>query len=172
MSIEYYQFGPHKIDARDVFYTTPLSFVMVNLRPVLPADEICDLWLTARKVGRQLEVYHKASSLTLNIQDGPQAGQSVPHVHIHIVPRKESDFENNDEIYDALDVKEKELKKKLDLDEERKDRSPEERIQEANEYRMNLSLKTSVDSGFIWDVRVDPHLEVLSYKDFEEAAGF
>ncbi|KAK9178217.1 hypothetical protein WN943_027407 [Citrus x changshan-huyou] len=38
--------------------------------------------------------------------------------------------------------------------------------------RMNLSLKTSVDSGFIWDVRVDPHLEVLSYKDFEEAAGF
>lgn len=156
MSIEYYQFGPHKIDAKDVFYTTPLSFVMVNLRPVLPghvlvvpkrevkrfadltADEICDLWLTARKVGRQLEVYHKASSLTLNIQDGPQAGQSVPHVHIHIVPRKESDFENNDEIYDALDVKEKELKKKLDLDEERKDRSPEERIQEANEYRNHL----------------------------------
>lgn len=36
MSIEYYQFGPHKIDAKDVFYTTPLSFVMVNLRPVLP----------------------------------------------------------------------------------------------------------------------------------------
>ncbi|KAL9411775.1 hypothetical protein AB3S75_045389 [Citrus x aurantiifolia] len=159
MSIEYYQFGPHKIDAKDVFYTTPLSFVMVNLRPVLPgnvlvvpkrevkrfadltADEICDLWLTARKVGRQLEVYHKASSLTLNIQDGPQAGQSVPHVHIHIVPRKESDFENNDEIYDALDVKEKELKKKLDLDEERKDRSPEERIQEANEYR-SLFLQT------------------------------
>lgn len=25
---------------------------------------------------------------------------------------------------------------------------------------MNLSLKTSVDSGFIWDVRVDPRLEV------------
>ncbi|KAH9648493.1 Bis(5'-adenosyl)-triphosphatase [Citrus sinensis] len=147
MSIEYYQFGPHKIDAKDVFYTTPLSFVMVNLRPVLPvkrfadltADEICDLWLTARKVGRQLEVYHKASSLTLNIQ---------------------------------LDVKEKELKKKLDFDEERKDRSPEERIQEANEYRMNLSLKISVDNGSIRDVRVDPHLEVLSYKDFEEAAGF
>lgn len=101
----------------------------------LTAGEICDLWLTAQKVGRQLEVYHKASSLTLNIQDGPQAGQTVPHVHIHVVPRKEGDFENNDEIYDALDVKEKELKKKLDLDKERKDRSPEERIQEANEYR-------------------------------------
>lgn len=35
-------------------------------------------------------------------QDGPQAGQTVPHVHIHIVPRKGGDFENNDEIYDAV----------------------------------------------------------------------
>lgn len=36
------------------------------------------------------------------LQDGPQAGQTVPHVHIHIVPRKGGDFENNDEIYDAV----------------------------------------------------------------------
>jgi len=34
----------------------------------LTADETCDLWLTAQKVGRQLESYHKASSLTLAIQ--------------------------------------------------------------------------------------------------------
>ncbi|MFS7964577.1 putative histidine triad (HIT) protein [Helianthus anomalus] len=68
-------------------------------------------------------------------KDGPHAGQSVPHVHIHILPRKEGDFVNNDEIYDAIDAKEKELKKKLDLDKERKDRSMEERAQEAAEYR-------------------------------------
>ena len=35
-------------------------------------------------------------------QDGPQAGQTVPHVHIHILPRKVGDFEKNDEIYDAV----------------------------------------------------------------------
>ena len=38
-----------------------------------------------------------------------------------------------------IDEKEKELKKKLDLDEERKDRSPEERALEADEYRMLFS---------------------------------
>ena len=38
----------------------------------------------------------------LTIQDGPQAGQTVPHVHIHILPRKRGDFEKNDEIYDAV----------------------------------------------------------------------
>jgi hypothetical protein len=34
----------------------------------LTADEISDLWLTAQKVGSQLEHYHKASSLTFTIQ--------------------------------------------------------------------------------------------------------
>ncbi|WMV46557.1 hypothetical protein MTR67_039942 [Solanum verrucosum] len=89
----------------------------------------------SQKVGKQLESYHKASSLTFTIQDGPQAGQTVPHVHIHIIPRKSGDFEKNDEIYDALDVKEKEMKQSLDLDKERKDRSIEEMADEADEYR-------------------------------------
>ncbi|KAF5725868.1 bis(5'-adenosyl)-triphosphatase [Tripterygium wilfordii] len=68
-------------------------------------------------------------------QDGPQSGQTVPHVHIHILPRKGGDFEVNNEIYDAINEKEKELKKKLDLDKERKDRSMDEMAEEANEYR-------------------------------------
>ncbi|XP_004294856.1 PREDICTED: bis(5'-adenosyl)-triphosphatase-like isoform 2 [Fragaria vesca subsp. vesca] len=143
MALESYNFGPYKIDSREVFYNTNLSYALVNLRPVVPVkrfvdltvDETSDLWLTAQKVGSRLESYHKATSLTLTIQDGPQAGQTVPHVHIHILPRKGGDFENNDDIYDALDEKEKELKQKLDLDKERKDRSLEEMAQEAEEYR-------------------------------------
>jgi hypothetical protein len=35
-------------------------------------------------------------------QDGPQAGQTVAHVHIHLIPRRKGDFEKNDEIYDAV----------------------------------------------------------------------
>ncbi|GJN13939.1 hypothetical protein PR202_gb00700 [Eleusine coracana subsp. coracana] len=94
-----YKFGPYKIDAREVFHATPLSYAM----------------------------------------DGPQAGQTVPHVHIHIIPRRTGDFEKNDEIYDAIDSKEKELKEKLDLDIERKDRTMEEMAHEANEYRALFS---------------------------------
>ncbi|XP_023895287.1 bifunctional bis(5'-adenosyl)-triphosphatase/adenylylsulfatase FHIT isoform X1 [Quercus suber] len=152
-SSEHYMFGPYKIHQNEVFYSTQLSYAFVNLRPAVPGhvlvcprrevkrfvdltvDETSDLWLTAQKIGSQLECYHKASSLTFTIQDGPQAGQTVPHVHVHILPRKVNDFENNDEIYDAIDEKEKELKQKLDLDKERKDRNPEEMSQEADEYR-------------------------------------
>ncbi|XWS75357.1 hypothetical protein CRYUN_Cryun01aG0079900 [Craigia yunnanensis] len=143
MSMECYKFGPYKIEPKEVFYSTALSYAMVNLRPVVPVkrfvdltvDETNDLWLTSQKVGGGLECYHKASSLTFTIQDGPQAGQTVPHVHIHILPRTDGDFEKNDEIYDAIDVKEKELKEKFDLDKERKDRSLEEMSKEADEYR-------------------------------------
>ncbi|KAG8050764.1 hypothetical protein GUJ93_ZPchr0009g850 [Zizania palustris] len=164
-----YKFGPYKIDATEVFYSSPLSYAMVNLRPVLPvncialigeifqnlidpassfyfkfdilrySEENSDLWLTAKEVGARLEQYHKASSLTFTIQDGPQAGQTVPHVHIHVIPRKKGDFEKNDEIYDVIDVKERELKDKLDLDIERKDRTMEEMAHEANEYRALFS---------------------------------
>nr|KJB72205.1 hypothetical protein B456_011G165300 [Gossypium raimondii] len=101
----------------------------------LTVEETQDLWLTAQKIGGRLECFHKASSLTFTIQDGPKAGQTVPHVHIHILPRKDGDFERNDEIYDEIDVKENELKEKLNLDKERKDRSLEEMCKEAEEYR-------------------------------------
>lgn len=34
----------------------------------LTSDETSDLWLSAKKIGHQLESYHKASSLTFSIQ--------------------------------------------------------------------------------------------------------
>lgn len=105
----------------------------------LSADETSDLWLVAKEVGCKLERHLNASSLTFCIQDGPHAGQTVPHVHIHIIPRRSGDFEKNDEIYDAIDEKEKELNEKLNLDVDRKDRSFDEMAREACEYRLLFS---------------------------------
>jgi bis(5'-adenosyl)-triphosphatase len=126
----------------------------------LSMEEVADLWQLAKVVGGELEshaqalFYEKggekkegdiAMSLTLCIQDGPQAGQTVPNVHIHILPRKEGDFENNDEVYDAIDDGEKSLSKQLD-NEERKDRTPKEMHEEAHMLR-KLFYPTSSSSS-------------------------
>ena len=47
----------------------------------------------------------------LAIQDGAAAGQTVPHVHVHVLPRRPGDFEPNDEVYDAMDKGEEGLSK-------------------------------------------------------------
>jgi bis(5'-adenosyl)-triphosphatase len=39
----------------------------------------------------------------LIMQDGQDAGQSVPHVHVHVLPRRPGDFHRNDDVYDAID---------------------------------------------------------------------
>ncbi|XXG68240.1 hypothetical protein AAC387_Pa06g1372 [Persea americana] len=36
MESEHYKFGPYKIDPKEVFYSTGLSYAFVNLRPILP----------------------------------------------------------------------------------------------------------------------------------------
>jgi diadenosine tetraphosphate (Ap4A) HIT family hydrolase len=33
----------------------------------------------------------------------------VPHVHVHIIPRRKLDFEDNDEVYEQLDQSEWQL---------------------------------------------------------------
>jgi glutamate-1-semialdehyde 2,1-aminomutase len=38
------------------------------------------------------------------LQDGPEAGQTVKHVHFHLIPRKKSDLARNNDIYENLDV--------------------------------------------------------------------
>lgn len=109
-----------------VFYKSALSFSIVNIRPILPghvlvcplrpvarfnqltADEVCDFFLVVQRTSKMIEQVYKADSLNIAIQDGPQAGQSVPHLHCHIIPRKLDDLENVDDIYDLLN--------KFDLD--------------------------------------------------------
>lgn len=75
----------------------------------LTIDETTDLFLTVRKVGRMIERVYGATSLNIAIQDGVDAGQSVPHVHTHIIPRKKADLDHKggtDAIYGMLDGEE------------------------------------------------------------------
>lgn len=61
---------------------------------------------TAQRVGKTVQAHFGGAALTLTIQDGPEAGQTVPHVHVHVLPRRAGDFEPNDKVYDAIDESE------------------------------------------------------------------
>ncbi|WVW79930.1 hypothetical protein I302_101901 [Kwoniella bestiolae CBS 10118] len=123
---------------KQVFYTTPLSIGIVNLKPLLPGHvliipkrvvprlsdlnppEISDLFMTVQKVGKGLEKYYHAQALTISLQDGASAGQSVPHVHVHILPRHSTDFEGeNDRIYPLLEKNELHLREDLQVSRDR-----------------------------------------------------
>lgn len=56
-----------------------------------------------------IEHVYKASSLNIAMQDGIDAGQSVPHVHTHIIPRHKTDLDERgggDAIYDMIEGEE------------------------------------------------------------------
>uniref|UniRef100_A0A5G2R0L2 Bis(5'-adenosyl)-triphosphatase n=1 Tax=Sus scrofa TaxID=9823 RepID=A0A5G2R0L2_PIG len=95
----------------DIFYERPgevKEYVLVcPLRPVerfrdLRPDEVADLFQVTQRVGTVVEKHFQGTSLTFSMQDGPEAGQTVKHVHIHVLPRKAGDFHRNDSIYDEL----------------------------------------------------------------------
>jgi diadenosine tetraphosphate (Ap4A) HIT family hydrolase len=46
------------------------------------------------RVQRDLQESLKPDAYTIGINDGPAAGQSIPHVHIHLIPRFKGDRDN------------------------------------------------------------------------------
>ena len=160
------RFGKFVIPSASVFYrsspsSSTKSFAFVNLRPIVPGhvlvvpepviplmeelsdDAYDDLWRTVRVVQRILKkAYPNATAFNVAVQDGLAAGQSVPHVHVHILPRCLGDYERNDDIYGELDtwaprdeLKTNTTQLQVAADNERKDRTPQQMANEAAQYR-------------------------------------
>lgn len=124
-----YSFGGHPVKSSSLFYCSPLSFAFVNRKPVLPGHvlisplrlaerfgdltpaEVSDLFQTAQTVSKVIEKHYNSTSLTITVQDGPEAGQTVKHVHLHILPRKAGDFKNSDDVYEKLETHDKNVDK-------------------------------------------------------------
>lgn len=162
-------FGRFRISPEQIFHRTPLSFAMVNLRPLvqghvlvcsnritpllsdLEGEEHADLWRTVRVVQRMLKQQYKCDAFNVAVQDGAAAGQSVPHCHVHILPRYSGDLENNDDIYQELeewaprDYMSKRKPEKLDVpaDSERRDRTMQEMADEAAIYHALIAEQST-----------------------------
>ena len=92
-------------------YEDEMCLVILDINPirkghclVISKDEVEsisklteDVSLHLFKVARKLSVIMRdklsASGINIFINDGPDAGQEVPHVHIHVVPRFKGDGE-------------------------------------------------------------------------------
>ncbi|KAH9845115.1 diadenosine polyphosphate hydrolase and related proteins of the histidine triad (HIT) family [Teratosphaeria destructans] len=116
-------FGPFTVTSQ-VFHLTPHSFALVNLKPLLPghilvsplavkphlsdltADETTDLFLTVRRLQRTLKRVYRADAFNVAVQDGEAAGQSVPHVHVHVIPRRRGDEGGEDRVHGWLEGEE------------------------------------------------------------------
>ena len=116
-----YPFGHTTIPSSQIVMTSRLSYVAVNIKPVVPyhllvipkrqgtsrlydltCDETADLFNLAKKAQRLVEQVRGVKSSTIAIQDGEDAGQTVKHVHVHVLPREKDDFAENDDIYSEL----------------------------------------------------------------------
>jgi bis(5'-adenosyl)-triphosphatase len=155
-------FARFPIDKRTIFYLSESSFAFTNLKPVIPGhvlvsplrvvdrltalsdSEVRDLFAAAKAVGDViLRAHPQADSLTFTVQDGPSAGQTVPHVHVHIMPRWASDRFNscrqgNDAVYEAVNASERDRNcemERMDAAAGIPDRSREEMIEEAQSLR-------------------------------------
>ncbi|KAL3265966.1 hypothetical protein HHI36_010154 [Cryptolaemus montrouzieri] len=115
-----FKFSHIDIPEPTVFFKSKLCYGFTNLRCVVPghvlvttrrvvtrlehctSDEVSDLFQTVVFIQKMLEKHYSATSSTICCQDGKEAGQTVSHVHVHILPRKLNDFDNNDDIYHKL----------------------------------------------------------------------
>jgi bis(5'-adenosyl)-triphosphatase len=96
----------------------------VNLKPLLPGHvlvsplnvrphlsdltpaEVADLFQTVTRVQRTLKRVYRADAFNVAVQDGEAAGQSVPHVHVHIIPRTKGDDGGDDKVHEWLEGEE------------------------------------------------------------------
>ncbi len=98
-----------------------------NLAPILPGhslivpkkhieslldlsnDDISEMMIFARKITKLLLTVFKAEAFNWSVQDQNAAGQTITHMHMHIVPRIEGDLNQPGDWYPKISNNYKEL---------------------------------------------------------------
>lgn len=80
------------IALRDAYPISPGHTLIVPRRHVgsffeATAQERADLLALLDEAKRELDAQFAPAAFNIGINDGPAAGQTVPHLHIHLIPR-------------------------------------------------------------------------------------
>ena len=106
-------FCDYKSIAHEIFYEDEYFYGIYNLNPIVPGhvlliskrhaqsfldlnkDELNNLIPLLQKVLKAVLKTYNCKEFDLSIQNGPIAGQIIPHFHLHIIPRKPRDIEGS-----------------------------------------------------------------------------
>jgi bis(5'-adenosyl)-triphosphatase len=113
------------VDIAQAAFAADAGFLALhNIAPVLPGhsliiprrhvvsllglddSELAAMMLFARAATRLLARAFAADGFDWTIQDGAAAGQTVPHLHLHIIPRHAGDLPDPGDWYTALKASE------------------------------------------------------------------
>ena len=88
--------SPHGVIIRDGFPISPGHTLVIPRRHVdsffnLTADERVDLLGLMDQAKAGIDKEFKPDTYNIAINDGPAAGQTVPHLHLHLIPRYTGD---------------------------------------------------------------------------------
>lgn len=113
------KFGKQNVDI-NVFAQSEREIAIYNIAPIVPGhilvlpkkqigslddlteDELWSFFSFARTVTKFITQEFKAEGYDWTIQDGKYAGQTVPHLHLHVIPRVKGDFPDIGDWYPAL----------------------------------------------------------------------
>lgn len=112
------KFSTIEIPDEHIFFKSDYFFAFVNIKPFLPNHillspircvqrlselteiEGFDMFKSIKSITTKLGSL--GTSWTITIQDGEEAGQTVKHLHVHMIPRIVNDLNDNNDVYKGI----------------------------------------------------------------------
>jgi len=138
---------------RKAFYKNSGFTAIYNIAPILPGhslvipdkhyesllqltdSELGAMMVFAREITVVLKSVFNCEGFDWTLQDGVSAGQTVPHLHLHIIPRKPLDMPEGNEWYSKIPENEKQM-----LDSEHRERLSDNEYNDINNKLKQASI--------------------------------